>query len=222
LDFKRLVGNGPVADLITYQGPQWMAGDQPDEEADAVLGGDGDTTVTTDSLGGDATSITTSDLLAPQWNDYGQFKWWAQWVTDGKKGWIVQQINNTYSGFLSDGTAITNATVPATPSYYEAWEVSAGGGITGSLGGTGNRDRWERRRMPPGSNGSWSMTGTAFWTAKDPAASGFTSPSGIPDAGDLLASKSAPPGLSGALLTRNAYGAWDSSGAILWPGSFTS
>jgi hypothetical protein len=226
VELQRLAGNQAVAQLIASQRIRSMAGDQADEAVEAVLGGNTGTTTLDESsaeggsLGGDATSMSTSDLSAPEWGDYGKFKWWIKWVTNGTKGWIVQKIDNTYSGELSDGTPITNASVGVTPSYYEAWEVSPTGDITGSLGGTGNRDRWERPPRPTGSQGSWGMTGTAYWTSKDPAASGFTS-GGVSNAGSLLSSTSAPAGLSAALLTRKALGAWDKSGAKLMPGCLT-
>ena len=196
------------------------AGDQPSEDTGLALGGEaGRGAVASAGLGGNATTMSTSDLSAATWSDYGQFKWWIKWVTDGTSGWIVQKIENTYSGSLADGTAITNASVGVEPTYYEAWEVAANGTITGSLGLTGNRDRWERIRMANGSHGSWGMTGTVYWTASDPAASGFTS-GGVANAGSLLSSKTAPAGLSVALRVREAHGMWSSTGAQMVPGSW--
>ncbi len=175
----------------------------------AIGGGDGDGEGGV--LGGEATNMSTGDLAAATWSDHGQFKWWIKWVTDGTEGWIVQKITNTYSGTKKDGTAITNASVGAVAAYYEAWEVDKAGGITGSLGKTGNRDRWERPALGEGSKGSWSMTGNVYWTASDPAKSGMTS-GGVKNAGSLLSSTSAPKDLSAELLTRTANGVWDSTG----------
>jgi len=183
---------------VPVTSPIPLAGDQPEEQEGMMLGGD-------------ATSASTSDLSAAAWTDHGVFKWWIKWVTDGTSGWIVQKITNTYSGTDGAGKAITNATVGVTPSYYEAWEVDAAGGITGSLGATGNRDRWERPGQGASSKGTWSMTGEVYWTAEDPAKSGFKSKA-VANAGTLLSSKSAPAKLSGLLLTRTADGAWDSTG----------
>jgi hypothetical protein len=189
----------------------------------------GETEVTAESapgasatgFAGDATTASTSDLAAASWQNYGGFKWWISWTTDGTSGWIVQKIENTYSGSLADGTAITTASVGVEPTYYEAWEVAANGSITGSLGRTGNRDRWERPPQPNGSQGNWGMTGTVYWTSQDPARSGFTS-GGVANAGTLLSKKAAPAALSAPLLTRHAYGAWASTGALVLPGCFTS
>lgn len=174
-------------------------------------------------FGGDATTATTTNLpnAAPSWQNYGGFKWWISWTTDGTSGWIVQKIENTYSGSLADGTAITNASVGVEPTYYEAWQVAANGSITGSLGLTGNRDRWERPPQPNGSQGNFGMTGTVYWTSQNPATSGFTS-GGVANAGTLLSKKTAPAGLSAALLTRHAHGAWASTGALLLPACLTS
>jgi hypothetical protein len=197
------------------------AGDQPSEDAGrALAGARSNAAARSGALGGNASTMSTSDLSAADWKTYGEFKWWIKWVTDGTSGWIVQRIDNTYSGTLADGTSITNASVGVEPSYYEAWEVAANGTITGSLGATGNRDRWERPRMPNGSKGSWGMTGTVHWTAADPAKSGFTS-GGVANAGSLLSKKTAPAGLSAALLTREAYGMWTSTGAQVLPGCWT-
>jgi hypothetical protein len=206
---------------------QLTGGDQPGEGTDLVLGGDPATgtapapATSAGALGGDASSIGTANLVAPEWKDYGEFKWWIKWTTNGTSGWIVQKIDNTYSGTLADGTAITNATVGAEPSYYEAWEVSSTGAITGSLGATGNRDRWERPRMANGSQGNWGMTGTVYWTSQDPQKSGFKS-GGVANAGSLLSSKTAPAGLSAALFNRSAHAMWSSTGAKLLPGCFTT
>ena len=173
-------------------------------------------------LGGNATSITTSNLSGPEWKNNGQFKWWINWATDGTSGWIVQKIENTYSGTRADGTPITNASVGVTPLYYEAWEVATTGTITGSLGRTGNRDRWERPNLGSlGSQTSFSMKGTVYWTSTDPASSGFTSP-GVANAGSLLSSTSAPAGIGSPLLVRGAHGTWFSDGTPALPGCFIS
>src|SRR5215208_4953535 len=83
---------------VPVTSPVPLAGDQPEEQEGMMLGGD-------------ATSASTSDLSAAAWTDHGVFKWWIKWVTDGMSGWIVQKINNTYSGTDGAGKAITNATV---------------------------------------------------------------------------------------------------------------
>ena len=193
----------------------------PDPGGARVRGGDEVAEERSGTLGGDATSMSTSNLSAPEWKDFGEFKWWIKWATDGTSGWIVQKIDNTYSGALADGSTITNASVGVEPSYYEAWEVAANGGITGSLGATGNRDRWERPAMPAGSAGSWGMTGTVHWTTRDPQTSGFTSGK-VANAGSLLSSKAAAAGMSAPLLTRGAHGMWTSSGAAALPGCFVT
>jgi hypothetical protein len=154
--------------------------------------------------------MSTSDLKAAEWQDHGAFQWWIKWVTDGTSGWIVQKITNTLSGTRKDGSAITLSTFGIVPAYYEAWEVDKSGTITGSLGATGNRDKWTRGSRGDGSKGTWSMAGNVYWTPTDPAKSGFTS-GGVVNAGSLLSSTSAPADLSAELLTRSANGAWDSS-----------
>ena len=220
-DFPRIPNSA-----ATRGGERLTAGDQIDESQGATLGGNGDGVVPdaqtqTAGSGSNAVSISTSDLSAAQWMNSGQFKWWIKWTTSGTNGWIVQNIANGYSGTLADGSPISVASVGATPSYYEAWAVDGGGGITGSLGGTGNRDRWERPSLGAGSQGNWSMRGTVYWTAADPAQSGFTS-GGVRDAGSLLSSTTAPAGIGSPLLSRGAFGAWHSDGTPALPGCVTT
>ena len=203
------------------------AGDQPEEGELELLGGEsggrqaGSHTGSA-VMGGNASTMSTANLAGPQWNNNGEFRWWISWATDGTSGWIVQKIENTYSGTRADGSAITNASVGATPLYYEAWEVAANGTITGSLGATGNRDRWDRPNLGAlGSQTSFSMTGTVYWTNSDPAASGFRSRA-VRNAGSLLSSTSAPAGIGSPLLVRRAHGTWMRDGSTALPGCFTS
>jgi hypothetical protein len=190
-----------------------VAGDRPGDDEAEVLGGTPSESTASLATAGDAKSAKTGDLkgAAATWKPHGEFKWWIEWSTDGTSGWIVQKITNGYSGTDKSGTAITDASVGVTPSYYEAWEVDGAGKITGSLGGTGNRDRWERPSLGAGSKGDWSMKGEVCWAAEDPAKSGFKS-GGIGNAGTLLSDAKAPAKLSKLLLTRNANGKWDSTG----------
>ena len=164
-----------------------------------------------------ATTISTSNQQAPSWGNNGRFNWWINWATDGTSGWIVQKVENTYAGSKADGTPITNASVGAAPLYYEAWPVSSTGVISPV-----NLDQWMRPNLGTlGSQTSFSMTGTAYWTATDPATSGFT-PGGVSNAGILLSSTSAPTGLGSALLTREAHGMWATDGSQIYPGCFTA
>jgi hypothetical protein len=203
-----------------------MSGDHTAEAEGAALAGDTKTSAPNvqdekgETLAGDAKSVSTSELAAPEWKDYGGFKWWVKWTTDGTSGWIVQKIENHFSGSRADGSTLTNESAGIEPAYYEAWEVANDGSITGSLGQTGNRDRWDR--VPRnGTTGSWSIKGTVYFTSADPQKSGFKS-GALPIAGSLLSSKSPPAGLSSALLNRGAYSAWNSTGKIMLPGCFVT
>ena len=161
-------------------------------------------------LGGDNSSCSTNDLSPANWRDNGRFEWMVGWVTDGTSGWVVQRVVNTYSGTDGNGDAINNASVGAAPSYCEGWAVDESGNVTGSGGDGGNDDTWARPDMGEGSRGNWSMAGTVYWTATDPALSGFTL-GGVDNAGSLLAGTSAPADLSGPLLNRFADSEWDST-----------
>lgn len=159
----------------------------------------------------EATRIGTEDTHTPEWKLHGEFRWQISWLTDGRRGWIVQEIANTFSGTYNKfGDQITNDTTMTTPRFFEAWEVNEHGKITGSLGRTRNEDTWGRARMPYGSKGAWSITGTVYWTPVDPVLSGFSSGE-VRDSGTLLSSTSAPAKLSRPLHTRSARGVWDSS-----------
>lgn len=201
---------------------QLTAGYQPEGSEDSPLGGDGDNGTTDGqqpqvATGGVATSISTTTQTGPTWGNNGRFTWWINWVTNGTGGWIVQRIDNTYSGTLADGSPVTNASVGATPTYFEAWAVDGSGTITPA-----NLDQWERPNLGAlGSQTSFSMTGTVFWSSTDPATMGFT-PHGVPDAGILLSTTAAPPGLGAPLLTRGAHGTWFSDGSPAMPGCFVS
>src|SRR5207237_5909982 len=131
-------------------------------------------------------------------------------ITDGTGGWIVQKITNTLAGKSKSGGNLSLQTFGIAPSYYEAWQVDGSGNITGSLGKTGNRDKWTRGDRGDGSKGSWSMAGDVYWTSTDPAKSGFTS-GRVVNAGSLLSSTSAPSDLRKALLARSAEHACDST-----------
>jgi hypothetical protein len=167
--------------------------------------------------------INTADTSAPAWNPHGDFNWRITWNMSGRNvgpttnGWLVQKVENTYSGQDSAGAAITNARVGATPSYHEAWPVVAGA-VQSPWGGP-SRDVWARPNLSvwpavadARTKGRWSMLSKAYFTTTDPTAHGMA-PHNVADAGDLPSSVSAPPNLGVTRLHRYAHGTWDSTGA---------
>jgi hypothetical protein len=218
-------GRARSVDLTAVPVGPLQGGSLVDSEVAAVVRGPvataGGGSASSGLAGGAATSISTTNLDGPTWGNYGEFKWWISWVTDGTSGWVVQKVENAYSGSYADSSAITNATVGAEPSYYEAWEVAANGTITGSPTVPVNRDQFERPALSTGSHGSWGMTGTVYWTSTDPAGSGF-SHGAIGNAGVLLSARNAPAGIGSALHSRSAHGMWDATGAQMLPGCFVT
>lgn len=150
-------------------------------------------------------SIGTKDLVSPAWTPNGEFDWGIEFTTTGRNGWIVQEIVNTYRVQDKAGATLPS---PATPHYWEAWEVDGSGAAT-PADGRGNDD-WQRPDMGADTQGHWSMKGTVHWTDTDPATQGFAA-KGVPDAGILLSTTSAPSGLGVARRHRYAQGTWDST-----------
>jgi hypothetical protein len=139
--------------------------------------------------------------------DHGAFDWKVAFTTSGRSGWIVQEITATRSGTVSGGGAVA---APTTPHYWEAWSVDAAGKV--DPGSSDYNDQWSRRAWGAGSKGKWTMGGKVFFTTTDPATQGFTA-GGVPEAGILLSTTTAPSGLGAVRLTRHADGEWDSTGA---------
>lgn len=180
-------------------------------------------------VGGAAAALTgldveTADTHAAAWNPHGAFSWRITWNLTGRNvgattnGWLVQKVENTYTGEDSAGAAITTARVGATPSYYEAWPVVAGA-VQEPWGGVSN-DTWGRPNLSllhsvgdAGTKGRWSMISKAYFTTTDPAAHGLA-PRNVADAGDLPSAVAAPPDLGVARLHRYAHGTWDSTGLV--------
>ena len=165
--------------------------------------------------------INTADTSPAAWSPHGQFEWHITWNMSGRNagpttnGWLVQKVENTYTGQDSTGRAIDNARVGATPSYYEAWPVVAGV-VQQPWGGTSD-DTWGRPNLSvwpsvadARTKGRWSMLSKAYFTTTDPTAHSLA-PHNVADAVDLPSSVAAPPDLGVARLHRYAHGTWDST-----------
>jgi hypothetical protein len=153
-------------------------------------------------------SISSNTNSAPTWSNHGHFDWRVGFSTSARNGWIVQEIVNTYRAANKAGNDVRPT---YTPHYWEAWAVDGSGNVTPS-DGAANNDYWIRPSRGNNTQGHWSMTGAVHFTTTDPATQGFT-PGGVPDAGILLSTTSAPSGLGFARLHRYAQGTWESTGA---------
>jgi hypothetical protein len=197
-----------------------LGGKKPDRREDEDVGGRtagellGDIgrpvgTVLGDIVGGIAGAlggnrISAKDLVGPTWNPNGHFDWGIEWETSGRNGWIVQEVVSDYR-FENAGGAVAYG---FTPRYWEAWPVDDAGKAT-PVDHRGNDD-WIRSDKGADTKGHWSMRGTVYWTDTDPATQGFAE-RGVREAGDLLATTSAPTGLGVPRDFRYAQGHWDST-----------
>jgi len=104
----------------------------------------------------------------------GEFVLLTNWYTNGRIGFIVQEITNTFN--LKDCTGAADTTDPPTPHFYEAWEVNEKAQVTPVFFSPEKmNDKWSRPPRTeangnPGSQGDWSITGKLYWTTTlDPA-----------------------------------------------------
>lgn len=158
---------------------------------------------------GRLTGITiSSHTTSPAaWSPHGFFHWEVAFNTTGRSGWLVQEVRSTRRAQDASGKKLPDH---LTPHYWEAWGVDAAGAITPQSGAT--HDFWQRRSFGNHTQGHWTMTSAVHFTTTHPASMGFT-PGGVPEAGSLLSTTSAPSGLGVARLHRYAQGTWDSTGA---------
>ncbi|MDA0167812.1 hypothetical protein OJ998_01835 [Solirubrobacter taibaiensis] len=212
-------GAGNQATVAALGGKQ--AGLNPEEQTDVNLGGAtageaiGDMARPVGSFFGDAlggmagllggNSINATTKIGPKFGDNGHFDWGIEWVTSGKSGWIVQEIVNEFRGEDKDGKALPSG---ITPQYWEAWPVDDKGKAT-PVDGRGNDD-WIRSNRGAKTKGHWSMKGAVYWTDENPTKQGFKE-GAVRNAGDLLATTTAPTGLGVARDHRYAQGTWDST-----------
>jgi hypothetical protein len=145
---------------------------------------------------------------------HGQFRLNASLNTTLRRGWIIQELRNTWNEVLCGGTAHPG---PPTPHYWEAWWVTDAGAvrIPTSLATPPTHtapavahDVWTRG-LPAGTRGTFTMDASLFTALTLPA--GFAI-GGVADA-IALPSTAAPPGGADGLGTvqgrRRASGSWD-------------
>ncbi|MBE2241164.1 MAG: hypothetical protein IAE86_00290 [Burkholderiaceae bacterium] len=167
----------------------------PDDELPARdIGGFGDL------VGPPQFSVTAATRTGPTWSSCRGFNLIEDWSTDGRDGFILQEIVNANSiTNCADGSSVA---APSTPRYWEAWPVDASGNI-----GDGGADQWSRAQFP-GTQGFWSMTGHVGFVPALDSAAGF-SRTAVPDANGLLATTTEPTGLYMATLHRFRGGIWN-------------
>jgi hypothetical protein len=143
----------------------------------------------------------------------GEFIMLLNWFTNGRLGYIVQEITNTYE--CKDCSGAVDSSDGPTPHFYEAWEVDAKGTVTPNVVSPHGRvnDKWSRparteANQTPGSQGEWSITGKVYWAPiLDPAASFKVG--AVYDAHDLPSTTIRPNNLSKLYKEHRAAGKWD-------------
>jgi Domain of unknown function (DUF4157) len=146
----------------------------------------------------------------------GEFFLFINWFTNGRLGYIVQEITNTYS--VKDCAGAADTSDAPTPHFYEAWEVDARGNVTPELVSPNGRvnDKWSRpprteANGTPGSQGNWSTKGKVYWAATlDPAASFRVG--AVYDAHDLLSTTIRPNNLGKVFKEHGVAGKWNCCG----------
>jgi Domain of unknown function (DUF4157) len=161
-------------------------------------------------------TILEPDYISPRiYKGCGEFHWFIDWFTNGRIGFIVQEITNTYNA--KDCTGAADTSDAPTPHFYEAWEVDEKGQVL-PIRFLPERmnDKWSRPARTEangniGSQGDWSITGKLYWTTTlDPAAS--FSVGAVYDAGDLLSTTKRPNNLGKAFKEHKAAGKWNCCG----------
>lgn len=149
-----------------------------------------------------ATTITARDVNPKRPSGCGGYQWDIGWQTNGRNGWIVQEIINT-----EDIKDCHNTAAPSgiTPHYWEAWRVDGSGVASPSVRGI--NDMWSNVEFPD-TKGWWATSAHVHWApVLDPAA-GF-SRGGAPSSGILQSTTTRPTNLSASLLDRSTRTDWD-------------
>jgi peptidoglycan hydrolase-like protein with peptidoglycan-binding domain len=148
-----------------------------------------------------ATTITITDVQKQDFQPCGDFTWAINWNTDGRNGYIVQEIMQVVHVNACDGTLDPNFT-PKPSHFWEAWRVQTDGSVHGSE---------PNDTFSPGLNiiehgGTWKITSKVFWVDTLETNVRFDA---VDQAGGLLSTMTMPSNLGPVLLTRGVAGKWD-------------
>jgi len=152
--------------------------------------------------GGGAVTASQVDVLPPTFKECGGFERKMDWETDGRNGYLVQEITRTRKVTECDGSEHADS---GDAHFWEAWRVQEDGSIHPHSGGA--HDRWQQNSVP-NTRGSWSITGELHFVEQlDPAAK--FSPFGSEFAGGLYSTTAQPAGLGPVLRTNSSGATWD-------------
>jgi len=169
-----------------------------------------DPSLLTPTFNPDADTLFIKDITVREkkYRPCGEFDWGIQWKTNGKSGYIVQEILATETIKNCDGTRyketdperVKNA---RPPHFWEAWSVNGDGRFYPENG----PDNWEQLAYP-NTKGSWEVNATVHWAGSlDPDA--HFEVMTVVKRSQLPSTVTAPKNLSAALLARHAAGQWD-------------
>jgi hypothetical protein len=144
---------------------------------------------------------------------HGLFRLNASFNTTLRRGWLIQELRNTWNETVCGGFANPNT---PTLHYWEAWWVTDGGAVRiptslttppTHVAPAGAQDVWQRG-LVRGTRGNFTMNARLFTTLRLPA--GFAI-HGVPDAVDLPSTAAAPNADDLGLVQgrRTASGQWD-------------
>ena len=150
-----------------------------------------------------ATSVRATNVRPPRFLPCGGFDWAIDWVTDGRNGYLVQEIVSFTDSRLSDGTPTAESQAAH---FWEAWRVQ----IDGSVHGARPNDTFRTGLAPPpdevfATQGTWQIVGNVHWV--DQLEPGFNV-SAVPQS-NLLATTTQPSNLGSVLFARQVGGRWD-------------
>lgn len=159
---------------------------------------------------GDPVTVSEIELRPKTFGACGGFLWDVDWNTNGRNGYLVQEITKEYE--LDECDTVRPDTT-FTPLYWEAWRVQEDGGVHGT---SGPDDMWRTPSADaadptvgfPGTNGHWKIQGRVFFVEQlDPAADFKFGK--VADAVDLWSTTTQPTNLGEPLLTRSAERTWN-------------
>jgi len=150
-----------------------------------------------------ATFVSATTVRPPRFLACGGFDWAIDWVTDGRNGYLVQEIVSSIDSTLCDGTPTADSQASH---FWEAWRVQ----IDGSVHGARPNDTFRTGLHPPqdeifANKGSWQIMGNVHWV--DELEPGFNI-SAVSQS-NLLATTKQPSNLGPVLFTRQIGGRFD-------------
>lgn len=154
-----------------------------------------------------AVSVTPVDVVPLTLADCGEFIRKFNWTTNGRNGYLIQEIRSSRS--LQDCADADLGDDTAANQYWEAWRVREDGDVLPRFGGV--NDTWARPAAA--GRGSWSLTGDVFFVEQLDPAAGF-SPLSDTLAGQLNSTRTKPSNLGKRVFTHSAGGRWDCCGSV--------